>query len=75
MAAIFIIGWILLGLIGSGFMFAYFQDKYPDLAEDDFADDLISSLVLAITGPVNLIISIIWISTHGYYGWRLWSKK
>lgn len=71
---ILIILWLLVGLAGSGFYFAYFQDNFPSLAERDFKSDLIKSLILLPCGPISLVI-VVMTTDFGKYGCRLWRKK
>lgn len=63
-----IIAWLGLGLIASGFYLAYFQGKYPGLAERDYASDRWQACLWALMGPASLIVSIL--GQRGY-GWRL----
>lgn len=60
------VGWIALGLTGSGFKNAYFQRKWPQIRSNG---DLYDAVTLGILfGPAALIVSLI--QCRGY-GWSL----
>jgi len=47
--------WVICGVISYGLDFAYFQRKYPSLAEQDYKRDIRMCIFFAIFGPINLI--------------------
>lgn len=68
MVAVYIILWIVSGLIGGGFVFAYTQSTY----KDDFDIDLGVSLLLGIVGgPVLMVVGFFW-TGFGKHGWWFW---
>jgi hypothetical protein len=66
-------GWLACGIAAMGLCMAYFQRKWPQLAEEDYAKDLAYGLVLGLFGgPVSLIA--VSITCRGY-GWTLLPTK
>lgn len=73
--ALFIFGWIVCGVIGAGFAFAYVQGQYPDLAAENRAHDIGFALLCGlIFGPGWLVIAF-FLSGFGKYGWWTWRRK
>lgn len=72
MAAI-VVAWLGCGVISAGYTFAYFQRKYPRLAEDGFKDDRSIALLDIGFGPIALFNNI----SGGYckYGWLYWGRR
>jgi len=71
MTLFFILLWIGLGLIGSGFTNAYFKNEYPILDSPSIRrQDFIFSLAFCITGPINMIVAFLF-SGYGKHGWTL----
>lgn len=60
--------WVVCGFFAYGKTFAYFQRKYPLIAAMDEESDRAFALLMAITGPVGLIVALLK-SEHGM-GWR-----
>lgn len=72
---IFVVFWLLCGLLEAGMNFAYFQDKYPNHAERDKREDLGDALLMGLMyGPIGATIEF-FESGFAEYGWRLWDKK
>jgi len=70
--AIVVVAWLLCTLYAHGKMFAYFQDKYPTLAEQDYREDLGFCAGYALLfGPVAAVVSF-FSSRFNHYGWRLY---
>jgi hypothetical protein len=63
--------WLLCGIGGAGFMFAYFQDEYPESAESQRREDLGMATLFGAFGPVALVAGFLF-SGFGKHGWRLW---
>lgn len=63
-----ILDWLLCGVIAFGFYFAYFQNKYPEIAEETRAGDYENGIMLSLCGPMSLIATLI--ECRGY-GWKL----
>ena len=68
----FIVAWFVLGVIGSGFAFAYFQDEYPLIKDLGIykKGNLQFAIYTAMAGPFNLLVALIW-TDCGKHGWRL----
>ncbi len=63
--AVIAIVWIICGVVNYGFTFAYFQRKYPTLAENDYKRDRNMARWFALGGIPGLIGS--WIAARGEY--------
>jgi hypothetical protein len=62
--------WIVCGVIEYGVSFAYFQRRWPRIAERDYWDDLMQSVCWALFGPFSLLATF-WSGTWGYgFKWR-----
>lgn len=71
-----IAAWIVSGVIGAGFSYAYFQGQfnYPDLAAESRREDAGSSLFMGlIFGPMFLVAAF-FLSGFGKYGWWRWGR-
>lgn len=68
--ALIIAAWLACGIGGAGFCFAYFQGRYPTLAARDRREDLGNACLVAMFGPLGLVIAFC-LSGFGEYGWRL----
>jgi len=66
MGLLFITVWFGCGVLTYGFDFAHFQRKYPYLAERDRRSDRISSVLVALLGPLGLIL--VMIAEHNKHG-------
>ena len=66
-----VIVWVACGIYACGSWFAYFQNKYPDIAEVHYDDDRRGAFIAFAWGPIAAIVE----ATHaGFkYGWR-WPK-
>lgn len=71
MVAVYIILWITLGLIGSGFVFAHVQNEY----KDDFRQDLVITLLLGIVGGPVLMVVGFFLTGFGKHGWWFWGRR
>ena len=66
--------WLVSGILGAGWSFAYLQDEFNYYADKNRAGDLGFSLLIFILGPMGA--SAIFITTNfAKHGWRLWPKK
>jgi hypothetical protein len=54
-----IIFWLACGAVSYAMSFAYYQRKYPELAEADYMKDRTFSLTVALLGPLSLIPGIL----------------
>jgi hypothetical protein len=54
---IFLIVWIGFGVFGGAADFAYFQHKYPELAEQGYNEDVYHALWSVLFGPIGLIVT------------------
>lgn len=58
--------WIACGILAYGMDLAYFQRKFPAIAEESYRQDRINALVPALSGPIGL--SVTWMCTKAEYG-------
>jgi len=66
---IFIIFWVICGVIHYGVVFAYLQKEYPFIAENNLKADRRFALVTSLFGPIALIVDAI--SGSFKHGFRL----
>lgn len=57
--------WIACAILNFGIMFAFFQRKWPILAEEDYQRDYAMCAIFSILGPISLLISLV-TRTCGY---------
>lgn len=70
-AIICIVIWVVCAILSAGIEFAYWQGKYPEIAKDEYQEDLGVSLLRGMTmGPISLIM-IFFLTGFCKYGWRL----
>ena len=63
--------WIICGIIGSGFINAYFRARFP---EQHGRSDIGEFIVIGLfTGPIFMIFSF-FVSGFAEYGWNLKGK-
>lgn len=62
--------WLICGFITYGTTFAYFQSKYPLVAEEQYREDIGDSIFFSLFGPFGLIVSSL-LSGFWEYGWKL----
>ena len=65
-------GWLGLGLLGSGFSYAFFQRGFPGLSKKDRTFDTVKDLGMSIFGLCNLLGVLIFLFVEGCYlkyGW------
>lgn len=60
--------WYALGLVGAGWVYAYLQDTWAELAEENRQKHLSLALRYALFGPVALVIGFI-LTNFGSHGW------
>lgn len=60
-------GWVLAGMVDSGFSYAYFQREYPRVADDMRREATAFCLAMIVFGPIGLFWSIVmgW-TKHGW---------
>jgi len=66
---LFILGWLLCGILNYGLMFAYWQREFPSLAEDAYEEDRMHSLVSSLAGPCALI-ACLYHTEFGKHGFK-----
>lgn len=72
MLSYIIIFWLVCGFISYGFSLAYWQRGWPSLAENNYIDDIIVSLIMSIIfGPIMLIFGIFIVKFYKH-GFKLW---
>lgn len=54
-----IIVWIICGVISYGINFAYYQRKWPSIAQEGYREDMIFCAGISLLGPANLLGSIV----------------
>jgi hypothetical protein len=62
--------WITCGVIHYGLFVAYFQGKYPLIADETFYSDRIFAAAAGLCGPVSLLATLLTCWPFNY-GWRL----
>ena len=68
---LFLVCWLISGLIGGGFLFAYAQGHWPEISEQSFNADLGFSLFSSLFGIATLVFGFF----YSKYGWWVWFKK
>lgn len=64
--SLFIVIWILCGVLSYGISLAYFQRQYPSLAKECYREDVRDSLVMSSIGPFGLLSTLLVFGTkHG----------
>lgn len=64
---LFVIAWFILGFIGAGIEFAWYQATYPSIANEQYIDQKWDSYVFALMGPANLLLCLYLYGTkHGF---------
>jgi hypothetical protein len=53
-----LVAWITCGTIAYGLTFAYFQRKYLVIAEASVSEDRAFACLMAVLGPVGLLIAL-----------------
>ena len=66
--------WLLFGVLGAGWCFAYFQGNWPSIADESWREDMGMAILFSTLGPVSALLWFL-LSGFGKYGWRLWTKK
>jgi hypothetical protein len=67
--------WALCFVIHWGLDFAYWQSKYPELANQDYRKDLVYAIGMSIGGPLSLLGRALYSLSRMekfYWGFRLW---
>lgn len=62
--------WVISGFINFGFTFAYFQRGWPDIAKENYKDDLYFCIIDSLCGPISLIATCI--KKEYKHGFKLW---
>lgn len=47
--------WVACSVIGYGYSFGYYQRRFPNIADFMYRADQRTCMLMAITGPVNLL--------------------
>jgi hypothetical protein len=66
----FVIAWIACGIYNYGRSFAYFQRKYPNLANMDYKDDKCYAIINGIAGFLALPAVLIVCSPSYGFKWK-----
>ncbi len=72
---IFIIIWLICGILAFGLDFAYWQRAYPTLAKLNYKRDLFHAFIAFLFGPIGLLTQALFlplISFYGYQGFKYW---
>ena len=68
------IGWAVCGFLAYGRTLAYFQRNWPDIADKGRAADIYKACLMAVIGPIGLVIAMLLSDSHGFM-WRLPPRK
>jgi len=68
----FAVCWVICGLIGSGWAYAYFHCKWPTVS--DRRSNAATSLIFVFWGPVAVALAFL-LSEFGRYGWWFWNDR
>ena len=60
--------WVICGIITHGMSFGYWQKNWPELAEQHKKDNIITSIVLGLAGPIGLFLITFHIISHKLVG-------
>ena len=71
---LFLICWLIAGLIGGGFLFAFSQGHWPEISKEGLRVDLCFSLFVSLFGVATLVVGFLF-SGFGKHGWWIWFKK
>lgn len=71
MNAIYIIGWIVCGIIAAGHCYAHEQDggPWPEYSAYSITSDSLRAIIFGVAGPVALFVSLVVGGVR--YGWRM----
>ncbi len=70
-ALIILVGWVIPGIFTVGMMVAYFQKKYPLIAQEEYGRDLRDGIFTAFWGIYGLTATIYFTWGAGYgMQWR-----
>ena len=50
--------WVVCGVLSYGLNFAFFQRKFPTLADEEYARDLRFAVITSFLGPVALFANL-----------------
>lgn len=56
---IYIVGWIVCGVLTYGITFAYFQKKYPIIARESYREDMGIAVFYGLLGPIGLFVILV----------------
>lgn len=59
MNTVFLLFWIVCGVVTYGLTFGYYQREFSALAKEDYWRDLIFSTVFSLFGPISLFVVFI----------------
>jgi len=66
MLELFILFWIVCGVLSYGLGFAYLQREYPIVAVKNYHSDMVDESIFALLGPFALFSTLFfWGYTHG----------
>jgi len=64
---LFMVIWTICGVLTYGITLAYFQRNYPEIAKEDYREDVGFSVLFGIVGPIGLFVSL-WGSGFAKHG-------
>lgn len=67
------VGWMGCGFVAAGFNYAYFQRRFPDLADQNRRKDSGEALIAVLIGPIALLGEIAGDRTR--HGWLFPGSK
>jgi hypothetical protein len=63
--------WLACGIVNYGLMFAYFQRKFPSIADEQYWSDVTFATTAVVTGPICLLASLVVCEPFRYgFKWR-----
>lgn len=63
------IAWTLLGYLGAGLWYGYFQCRYSAISSYHWEEDSMYSMFLVPLGPLGILLGWVLCGRHGY-GWK-----
>jgi len=68
---VWIIVWVVSGVLVYAVAFAYWQCEFPCLAKENYAKDVLISLFFALFGPV-CVVGVFFSTNFAKHGFKFW---
>lgn len=62
--------WLICGIVAYGLTFAFFQKKWPTLAEETYWSDFRLALLVGIIGPFGIAMNVVMGNVRHGFKWR-----